>query len=267
MITRSNCCQASMHTVNGGEGTSYWVCTKCGKPCDPVAEEPPVTGNPVSDDKPKPCESGCFTSSQMHVLKKDGSAESICRGCGAVRPMKKTGAKRFSYDFEAKPKFLTPDQASDSKPECNHENSYYSDNVLVCRDCCSMSVNGVTLGLKQRLTPRSAGKIAQFFGFTREEAIELIDPDEKLWEPMTKAAIFKKGKWEPITPEEAAEKVSEFYGKKPETTEAQKQKWMEEGARKALEKALSSTQKDCLLRRDMINMLIERDYGFPVDDR
>lgn len=39
MITRSNCCQASMHTVNGGEGTSYWVCAKCGKACDPFVSE------------------------------------------------------------------------------------------------------------------------------------------------------------------------------------------------------------------------------------
>lgn len=31
---KSNCCNASIQTVTGGEGISYWKCKKCGKPCD-----------------------------------------------------------------------------------------------------------------------------------------------------------------------------------------------------------------------------------------
>lgn len=31
---KSNCCQVGVIVVGGDEGTNYWKCEKCGKPCD-----------------------------------------------------------------------------------------------------------------------------------------------------------------------------------------------------------------------------------------
>lgn len=31
----SKCCSAKMYVVNGREGTSYYACYKCDRPCDP----------------------------------------------------------------------------------------------------------------------------------------------------------------------------------------------------------------------------------------
>jgi len=30
----SNCCKAKVEVISGEEGTSFWLCTKCKKPCD-----------------------------------------------------------------------------------------------------------------------------------------------------------------------------------------------------------------------------------------
>ena len=36
----SNCCNALLAIIHGDEGTSYWECTNCQKPSDPVSKPP-----------------------------------------------------------------------------------------------------------------------------------------------------------------------------------------------------------------------------------
>lgn len=46
MELKSKCCNAEIATYEGGEATSYYLCTKCKKACDP---EYPDTPNPTED--------------------------------------------------------------------------------------------------------------------------------------------------------------------------------------------------------------------------
>ncbi len=45
----SDCCNAPMTVV--GDGTMYYVCTKCNKPCDEKKEENTLPKEPIKEDK------------------------------------------------------------------------------------------------------------------------------------------------------------------------------------------------------------------------
>ncbi len=47
----SKCCGAVVIVVNGVEGTSYYKCDNCGKPCDAIQETKPMHNKSRKDKK------------------------------------------------------------------------------------------------------------------------------------------------------------------------------------------------------------------------
>jgi len=37
--TVSKCCKSKLFVQHGNEGTSFYVCKKCSRPCDPIVKE------------------------------------------------------------------------------------------------------------------------------------------------------------------------------------------------------------------------------------
>lgn len=68
----SNCCQAELLTEHSDEGTSFYRCYKCLKPCDEFVEQPESFGS--AQDKSGQCQCKCYKP-------KKGGCSYSCKKC------------------------------------------------------------------------------------------------------------------------------------------------------------------------------------------
>lgn len=80
---KSNCCNAIMITVSGDEGTGYWKCKACNKPCGPASENKPCQIIPCSGCNGSWCRAHDQheISCQSPELSSLGKHSENCLGC------------------------------------------------------------------------------------------------------------------------------------------------------------------------------------------